>query len=172
MKVQLDTCEAERKSNRKLVQALEDRVENLERKSRSCSIEIRNITYNPTEKKQDLQLVVKNICAELKLPIIDAEIRDVFSLSSRSKNTPSPVIVEFTSASKKEELGPSTTVYVSDNLTPKMKHIYYLARNFARNNELKYCWTSHGNVYLRKTDGSPAVRINNEEDMDTLKSIK
>ncbi|KOB58189.1 Zinc finger DNA binding protein, partial [Operophtera brumata] len=179
MRGKLDILEADQKSSSSCIKVLEDRIDGLERKARSGSIEMRNITQNQPEQKKDLQDIVKNVCTELNVTVMETEICDVFRLKSRSKNSmPNPIIVEFSTANKKEEIlnslkkyrkerkilttenlkiaGPSMPIYISENLTPKMKRIYYLAREFARSHNYRYSWTSYGNVYLRKEEASAA----------------
>ncbi|KOB67264.1 Zinc finger DNA binding protein [Operophtera brumata] len=190
MKEKLDTMEAERKNNFLHIKKLEEKVEFLERSCKSTSLELRNVPQTKPETK-DLVTIVKNVGKVLNLSIEASEIKDVFR--TRSKQAIQPIVVELTSVIKKEKAlislkslkkdqkgnqltsamisigGPVVPIYVSDNLTAKARRIFSLARDFARNNSYKYCWSSHGLVYLRKNDGAPALRMREEEDLDNLK---
>ncbi|XP_013146619.1 PREDICTED: uncharacterized protein LOC106109570 [Papilio polytes] len=68
--------------------------------------------------------------------------------------------------------GPKIPIYFSENLSTKTKRLYYLAREFAAYEKYKFCWTTHGKVYLRKEEGTPLYRINSEEDINKLKLEK
>ena len=182
--------ETERKENHNYINQLETKVETLEKNTRSGSLEVRNIPKKPAESKRDLVKILESIGTCLKTPIQSSDIRDIFRVYSKgpSNNT---IIVELTSVLKKEDVlnsikaykkehkqlptttqikvgGPSQPVYISENLTTKGKRLYALARDFAKSNEYKYCWTAHGSVYIRKKDGEVACRINNEESLTVL----
>lgn len=191
MKEKLDSMEAERKNNFLHIKKLEEKVEFLERSCKSCSLELRNVPQTKPETKEDLVTIVRNVGKALNMSIDASEIKDVFR--TRSKQAIQPIVVELTTVIKKEKTlnslkslkkdqkgnqltstmisvgGPVVPIYVSDNLTTKARRIFSLAREFARNNSYKYCWSSHGLVYLRKTDGAPALRMLEEEDLDNLK---
>lgn len=51
-----------------------------------------------------------------------------------------------------------------------MRRIFYLAREFAKENNYNYCWSSRGFVYLREKENAPFIRIMNESDLDQLKN--
>ncbi|KAG7298917.1 hypothetical protein JYU34_017375 [Plutella xylostella] len=54
----------------------------------------------------------------------------------------------------------------------KTKRLFFLARDMAKTFEYKYCWTSNGRVYLRKSDEAPHVLVKDENILESLKSIK
>lgn len=192
MRMKLENCEQQQRKDRLYIKALEDRLDNVERGIRSSSLEVRNIPQKETENKDDLIKIVQNIGSVLNTPIDKSEIKELFRTKKRnSKN--SPIIVELTTVLKKEKIissvkkykqekrdlikttqisvdGPAVPIHISENLSFKMKRLHFLAREFARTNEYKYCWTSNGNIYIRKTDGQAAVRLNNETDLENLRT--
>lgn len=122
------------------------------------------------------------------------EIRDIYRINS-SKESIKPLIVELNSAIKKDAIltavrafnkgratgdklnsehlkikGPSKPVFVSETLTFKAQKLHYLAREFAKEYNYKFCWTSKGVVYLRHSDGKPFVRIDEDADLAKLKT--
>ncbi|XP_037977412.2 uncharacterized protein LOC119694682 [Plutella xylostella] len=194
MRVKIDTYEKQQKKDHLYIKTLEDRIDNIERGMRSSSLEVRNIPVKSTESKDDLIKIVKDIGSVLNTPIEASEIKELFRTKKRNSNN-SPIIVEFTSVLKKEKIinsikkykqekrdimktshiniqGPVVPIHISENLTFKMKRLHFLAREFARSHEYKYCWTSNGNVYIRKTDGQTAIRLNNEADLEKIISEK
>ncbi|KAG7295327.1 hypothetical protein JYU34_022335 [Plutella xylostella] len=188
MRIKLEVAESEKTKSLTYIKELEERVENLEKNSRSSSIEIRNIPAMDKENKEDLTNILKEIGKTTDIPIDSSEIRDIFRIKTKSKAN--PIIVEFTTVPKKETLltslkkcrhenkristsllkinGPDQPIYISENLTTKGKRLHYLAREFAQANNWKFCWIAHGHVYLRKMEGATTKRINSEADLQQL----
>lgn len=192
IKVKLDSMETEKRNNFLIIKKLEDKIELLERNSKAASLEVRNVSQSKPETKDDLVAIVTSVGKAINMPIAPSEIKDVFR--TKSKQAHQPIVVEFTTTVMKEKMltslkslkkdqrgnqltstmigigGPTVPLYVSDNLTAKARRLFSLARAFAKVNEYKYCWTSHGQVYLRKNDGASALRIREEDDLDNLKT--
>lgn len=181
--------------NKEHIKHLENKIELLERNARSASIEIRNIPKQPSETKSTLCNLVKKTGIKVDCIVRDSDIRTIFRTKTKNE-TQSPIIVEFATAVTKEELlkstrlynknnsndklntahldivGTARPVYVSENLTSKAKRLYYLARELSKDRCYAHCWTLNGQVFLRKTDGAPHLRINSEEDLVSLRKEK
>lgn len=191
-KLKMDKNEEERKTQISYIKALETRVEQLERNARQSCIEIRNVPRNTSENKEHLINILKNIGTAIKSDILDSDIKDIFRYNAKS-SPKLPITVEFTSVVRKEAFLESMRqykrinktvlstsqakvddriepIYISESLTPQNKKIYAMARKFSMENSYKFCWTTHGNIYLRKEEGSKAVRVFNEEDLNKLAS--
>lgn len=65
--------------------------------------------------------------------------------------------------------GTKKPIYASELLTAKVKVLFYLSRDFAKTHDYSYCWTSNGVVYLRKRDGAPLLRVDQQSDLDKLR---
>lgn len=190
---QMKQTETDRLEDRKYIQQLEDKIDYLEKRSRYASVEIRNIPKQDKESKQDLLNIVREIGKSVNLHIQANDVKDTFRTNNKFGNK--PVIVEFNSVILKESLiksvisfnknksrddklnsahlkigGPKTPIYMSDNLCAKTRKLFAVTREFASANFFKYCWTSYGQIYLRKDDQSPRVRIDSERDLSTLKN--
>lgn len=183
--------EEERKSNLKYIKLLEDKVETLERNSRSACFEIHNISTNKTETKDDLVNLLVKTSTVLKSPIQPCEIRNIFRAKSKSEST-RPVIVELNSVLSKERVlraakkfnsenksnklnskhlgleGLEKPVYISENLTPKARRLFFRARELKRSKAYLFCWTSNGNVFIRKSEDDPAIPVESELQIDRL----
>ncbi|KAJ2943178.1 hypothetical protein O0L34_g18890 [Tuta absoluta] len=179
----INTHEAERQVQIQKIATLENKVDSLERQLRATSIEVRNIPFKPTERKSDPTLLVKKIGSELKVHLEETTIKDVFRTTTKNP-TNKPIIVEFISTFTKDKVlssmkqfkqdnkklmtntlgveGPPVPVYISENLTTKNKRLFALARELAKQHDYKYCWSSHGSVYIRKADGDKVTRINSD----------
>lgn len=193
----LHNLEEDRVRDRKYISQLEEKVEALERKLRSTGLEIRNVPKtvqdgNKFETKEDISSFVINLAKTIELPLVDSDIKDAYRVNS-SKNADKPIIVELNSVIKKENLlravktfnkskgkeqklntthlnvpGPAKPIFVSETLTSKAQRLFYMAREFTRDYGYTYCWTSRGQVYIRKNDGQPLLRIESEADFFKL----
>lgn len=184
----IQKLELDRQANMKYIQSLEERVEILERGSRSSCVEIKNIPTQVFQSKDQLLQMIISIGKKLNITISPHEVCDIYRIHSNNKNIETkPVIVKFTSVIMKEKnidlykkynkggsylttdsvniSGTSKRIFISENLCNKMKRLFYLCRDYAKVNNFKYCWVSHGKIFLRKTDGAPLRQIKNESDL-------
>lgn len=195
MLVQLQQLESERKSDRVHIQHLEEKVDNLERMLYSSKIEIRNIPRKSGENKDDLHTIITKVGNILETPIQCQDIKDVFRVTNKDSKS-SAIIVDLNSVTIKENLlkkcrqfnnknkqnklnsthfnieGPPEPVYLSEKLAPKTQRLFYVTRNFAKDNSYKYCWTSYGRVFLRQDDGKQQLLIKSENDLNNLQQAK
>lgn len=186
----MEILEQEKKEDRKQILVLEGKVEQLERQLRTSSLEIRNIPRKLNETKQDLVETVMQLGKVIDVSIQPTEIKDVFRINSKTEHK--TILADFTSVLTKEKIiqsvklfnktnkvaklntqqlhidGPKLPIFVSENLTPKTKRLFFLARDYATHQGFKYCWSSVGKVFLRKEDGSPIICISSEADIASL----
>lgn len=181
-------------SDDKYIQYLVNRLEYTERNQLSSSLEIRNITKKDKETKEDLCSIVQKVGDALKIPIQAGDIRDIFRPNTKNVNN-QPIVVhlnsvflrdkvissvkeynrknstsKFSSSTLKLE-GPSKPIFISESLTSTTKKLFFRAREFARGNNYKYCWCSKGNIFLRRIDGDPLIKIKHEKDLEDLKTV-
>lgn len=195
----LKTLEEERLNDKRTIRTLEDKIELLERRSRATAVEIRNTPRifqqnNRLETKTDLCEIIKNMAKTVNCSLQESDIRDVYRILSKNE-TSRPIILDLNSVIKKEALlnaikefnrnkgkgeklntshlnlpGTSKPVYVSEALTYKMQKLFFVAREFAKEYNFTYCWTSRGVVYLRKDEKQPYIRVENEKELQSLKN--
>ena len=178
--------ESERKNNLKSFQNLEEKFERVERGSRSTCIEIRNIPIRTTESKTELLSTVMNIGATLNVPMQPFEVKDIFRIGTKDPDKKT-VIVDFTTNLLKEKFigmykkyntnnsklttellrmhGPVRPIFISENLTSKMKRLFFLARDFANSNQFRFCWIKNGRIFIRKEAGARHFGIKDESDL-------
>ncbi|XP_013169075.1 PREDICTED: uncharacterized protein LOC106127872 [Papilio xuthus] len=186
--------EEARREDKAYIISLENKIDKLEQQSRATSVEIRNIPKRSGETKQDLLHTLNNIFKVIKLPPQETDVKDIFR-NHKKTSTPT-MIVEFGTVKNKESLlrhikkfnkencnnklntehlsiqGPKLPIYCSENLSSKTKRLFFLARELASQEKYKFCWTTHGKVYLRKDEGSPLCRIESEGDISKLRVQK
>lgn len=185
--------ERERLEDRKYIKQLEEKIDFLEKRSRFGCIEIKNIPAKDKETKFDLLNTVIDLGKIVNIQIHPIDIKDTFRINSKTGNK--TIIAEFNSIIQKEKLiksiiafnknkqrddklnsthlhlnGPKTPIYVSHNLSAKTGRLFALSRDFASTHNYKHCWTSYGQVYLKKDDQSPRIRIDSDSDLTALKS--
>lgn len=173
------------------INALENKLEIEERKSCNSTIEIRNVPKIANTNKKDLMDIVQNVgeAISFKPPIQEVEIRDIYQSKTEV------IVVAFSSSIRKEAFVsqykaynkakrekkepqlqsdqikiscPPRPIYVSEHLTSKMRHIFFLARENVRNKLLVAAWTAYGRVYVKKEDGAAPIRILEEQQLHDL----
>ncbi|CAH2089918.1 unnamed protein product [Euphydryas editha] len=190
VKDKLAKLDTDRKNNLIVIRNLEQKVENLERAQKQASIEIKNIPVIKKEAKEHLIQLVKKVGESVDCCVEENQIRDVFRLKT-AKEYNRPVIVDFTTVTLKEKFlesfkkynkssdnklntsdlkieGQRRPVFVSEMLTQSARKLYFHTRQFSKDHGYKYCWTAHGKVFLRKEEGAPTRRIDNEADLGKL----
>ncbi|KOB72479.1 Zinc finger DNA binding protein [Operophtera brumata] len=189
--LRLNCLEVEKREQDIRVQLLENKIDFLERQARGTSIELRNIPQEPKESKKDLINLVIKTAEKLNTKLDSSEIKDAYRIGSNQNNK--LIITEFTTTFAREGLinsfktynkehptekfstsslgigGTSKPVYLSESLTQKDRRLYFLAREFAKGNGYVFCWTSLGRIFVRRTEGSPRIRITCETDIENLK---
>ncbi|XP_063823055.1 uncharacterized protein LOC135072955 [Ostrinia nubilalis] len=187
----VDVLEKENSQFKTEIRTLENKVELLEKEAKSTSIEIRNIPKADQENKKSLTETVKTIASIVETDLDEGEIKDIFRTKS------SAIVVQFTSVIRKQTViskfkefnktkrttqeaqlntetlglqGTAKPVYISDHLTTKSRHIFFLARELIKTKKLVAAWTYHGNIYVKREDSDQPVRISNEQDLENLVS--
>lgn len=192
---EIKTLREERKENKLYIKQLENRIENIERNSCSSKLEIRNVpVLTAKESKEDLIKTLQGIGELLNLQIQTSVVKDVYRGFAKPEKV-KPIIVEFNSVLLKENIiknakkdsktgvralnttrlkikGPEKPIFIGECLTTKARRLFFLSRDFAKTYGYSYCWTSYGKIYLRKKEGLPQIRIEDEADLNKLKTIE
>lgn len=186
--IEQDNCDLKNR-----VETLENKLDYLENNTRSTCVEIRNLPKKSAEYecKQDLISITQNLGKSLSLEtdIQPSEIKDIY----RSKTA--AIVVDFTTTHRKESLisnykklnksrrenkepqlnseqlgfpGPPQAIFMSESLTSKAKRIFYVAREYVKNQKLAAAWTSYGKVYIKTQEGAKPVRIVEEAQIHEL----
>lgn len=188
----ITSLEKERKADKILILELEEKIENLERKSRGTGIEIRNLPRQNSETKETLCSEIVQLGKILNVNM-ESNIKDVYRL--KSKDNSNPVVVELTTVIMKDKvlkavksfnktkakgeklntthLNPGyqlKPMYIAETLTYKTQRLYFLARQFKNSHGYKFCWTTNGIVYVKKSEESAHIRINHDTDLDKLRN--
>lgn len=189
----INKLENERREQQKYVQLLENKLESMERSLKCSTIEIRNIPKSQQkETTADLVNLVQKLGTTVNIDVEPTGIRDIFRVNTKSDSY-KPVIVEFTSKLTKESIiaavkkfnhenknsklntshlqlkGTQTPIYVAETLTTNARKLFYLCREFAKEQKYAFCWVTHGRIFLRKAEGQEQIRVDSESDLNNLR---
>lgn len=194
MKMKVEEFEKEKKNLHGCILELEKKIQDFQYMSRTSSVEIRNIPANDKETLSDLSSVVTRIGTALKVEIGSNDLRDVYRIPGK-KGINRGIVAEFTTVNMKSTLlaavrnynkrqstekklntemigipGKRQPVFVAEFLPPSTRRIFYMARNFVKNNKYDFCWVSNGNVFIRKEVGAKQLHIQSEQSLLKLGS--
>ncbi|XP_059045659.1 uncharacterized protein LOC131841358 [Achroia grisella] len=194
MRKKVELLENERKCHITQIAVLENKVEEMQRTLKSSSIEIRNLPILKMKKtKEELCNIVQNTCRAINAGVSNKDIKDVVVLNERGDK--STIVAEFTTSVLKYDVirsakeynkknpsnrlntthigldGQISAIYISESLTRKARRLFYLARDVAKSENYKYCWSNNGKIYLRKSEDSRHIEIKDETQLTELKSV-
>lgn len=193
-KKRIELLECESKKDKEYITLLEEKLEDVKRENQKGHFEIKNVPQiKPTETKDDLIKMVLCLSKTIDCTLTEKDIGDVYRIRAKRETTKNtPIIVETSSAILKSEVlqkckthniknkeklrakhlgfrtNADTPIYISEQLTSKGARLYFLARDLAKTKSYKFCWTSFGRVYVRKTTDSPVILIRNEAQVHNL----
>ncbi|CAB3246049.1 unnamed protein product [Arctia plantaginis] len=185
--MKISQLERENGAYRERISTLERNLDSLERSVRRSTIEIRNLPSQEHENKALLIETIQQVGLTLGLetPIHKSEIKDIF-------RTRSAVVVDFTTSFRRDSMismyksynkskrdkkepqlntesiklpGAPCTLYISEYLTSKARHLFYMARSSVKTKKLFKAWTSSGKVYIKREADSAPTRIEEESDV-------
>lgn len=189
---EIHTLKEEKIADRNYINLLvKAKIEQLDRNLNSSKLEVRNVPKKTGESKEDLVKMVMQLGSSVNIPIQAIEVRDVYRINTKKEGN-QPVIAELTTVLLRDKIidsvktynkkypttkfnttnlkieGPLKPIFVSESLTTQVKKLFFLTREFAKRKNYRYCWTSRGKIYIRRTDGTPHIRINNESDLESV----
>lgn len=191
LELKITGLEKERSLVHSKLAELEEKLESFDRSMVKTSVELRNVPKRPNETKEMLYSSVLELLKQLELNIQLSDIRDVLRQPSKKQNANSAITIEFTNTLVKSiflaavkaynknhtnnklssaSLGmvPNTPVYIAEQLTVTSKRLFYQARNYAKANNIQYCWTSSGRIMLKKDPESQSIVIKSERQLEQL----
>jgi Baculovirus FP protein len=181
--LELGEVKNENKELKSVNEVLSSKVNDLEQYSKNYNLEVQGI---PEQDNENTYTIVTAVANKLGSNITEDDIEFCHRLrkSVRNPARPASIIVKFYSRQIKEivlsgkkrykELRASdldldshnnNKVYINEHLTAVNKNLFYLARNAKQSLGFKYAWTKNGNVFLRKDEVSPVIRVNKPADV-------
>lgn len=166
------------------IDVLENQMEKIDRQNKSKNVEIRGI---PEINGENLNNYIFNIRKITNSHNESNNIDAAYRINQKSKKDQRrPIVVKFKTSIDRDDFlrdiknynkqapnredklntsligiaGPSSQIYISEHLTFRAKHLWFLARKATHENWFKFAWTKGGQVYVRKDNGTPAIIIN------------
>lgn len=191
MSSQMQKLGNENENLRTTVKDLSNRLSIMEQHSRMSNVEIQCI---PESKAENLMNVITEISKVTGAKLQEGDIHKCTRIAkiNPENKRPRSVVVKFSSPRIRDTFmasvkqfnrkhrddklntkhigigGEQKPVYVVDHLTPEMKKIHALARETAKKLNFKFVWTKNGRVFMRKTETSEHIVIN---DLSQLVSL-
>lgn len=173
------------------VSRIELSTEEIDRTSRIASIEIRNLPHNSNSTPEQLLCIANLAFKKLEVVVSSAEVFNIHHIPTKSehktilvslnsvliKNKILRAFRQFNKANPGNGLNstiygpevPKQPIYIAEHLTAKARRLHFLAREFATQEQYKYCWTAGGRVLLRKDDQAKYIVLNSEDHLHSLK---
>lgn len=194
MRKKMEELESDRRKDKEHIHELENKLENMLKCQRKYSIELKNVPKIDDDSKASLIKGVTHLSSFLKVDLKASDIRDIYRASS--KGDKKPIVIEMSSyihktsllsaAKKYNNLNKSNKlntyhlglkcnnipIFVTEQLTPTGNRLYYLARQMAKDLKYKFCWTSLGDVLVRKDELSPIIKLVNEVQIRNMYEAK
>lgn len=192
-KGKIQKLESQAKEDRNYIITLEEKLEDIQRVSRKTNFEIKNVPKKVNETKEDLIEMVTCLSKCVGSSLETTHIKDIYRVRGKKEGaTNTPIVVETSSTIVKTDLlkmckshnirhktklcaknlgfrtSEDTPVFISDHLTPKGARLYFLARELAKTKSYRFCWTSFGNVFVRRDEKSPIITLKNEAQIQHL----
>lgn len=192
----ISDMEDQRKNTQTQILNIDNKCESMEKSYKKTWIEIRNVPKKPNETKEVLFGYIQSLTKYIKYDVQTSDIRDVFRMPSKAEKDNSILIAELSNTLVKSKIlnsarsfnktysgsqlnashlgmtGDKSRIYLAESLTTKTRRLHFLARELAKSQGYQFCWTSNGNVFIRKREGAPYVAIRSEEQINELKVTK
>lgn len=189
----IEGMEDQRKNLITQITNLDEKCEYLEKSLKKTSIELRYIPRVPKENKDTLYSYITELSKCLSITLHPGDIRDVYRVPNKKDPLKTTIIAEFSNTQLKSKFlytarnynknkkltihnvgveNNFSALYLSECLTAKSRRLHFLARDFSKSENFKYCWTSNGNVYIKKEDSSEYIYIKNEAQIMSLRKLQ
>lgn len=180
MQRRIAALECENESLKKELKLSVTEGQELNQYGRNRNIEIHGIQERQGEKVKELVLeLAKNLRIDCKLEEVDVAHR-VPTTGNKRK----PIIVQFTNRTTRDKFiakrktglvsnnlvqgSDDQEIFINENLSPYKKKLHWQARTQAKSLHFKFCWVRNGCIFLRKSEDTPKLLIQTEEDIPKL----
>lgn len=150
------------------------------------------ITGLPEQENENLLQIVMVSSKKVGVDLAEADVDDVIRVGPKIRKaasnnshqkTPRPIVVKLLRKQKRDELikaakarrnittenitgGQPTPIFFNERLTKENRLLFRQARLRTSEHGFRYCWIRNGSIYVRKSDGKPAIRISRMSDLD------
>jgi len=174
---------AENTELRGAVVSLQARMRDMEQYSRRSNVEISGV---PETENEDLDAVLQDVAAAVGVEYDKDRVVAAHRVPSFNKKRTPPIIVRFSTYRERDawlaafkHVRPLTArqinasfntaqVYLNEHISPENKLLLSKTKKVARSKNYEYIWCKEGKIFVRKANGSPCKKIENECDLGKL----
>lgn len=163
------------------MQELFVKVTDLDQYSRNRNLEIIGVEERPGENCLE---VVKSIAEECGVSMEPGQIDVAHRVPSKNVNMPRPIIVQFVSRNKRDELlvkkklvtvnnsvngmAAGKRILINEHLSPYYRNLLSTTKKLAREKNFKYVWFKRNTVFVRKTENGLVKKVFSESDLSKV----
>lgn len=116
--------------------------------------------------------------------ISESSIDVIHRVDNRTNREPKDIIVQFNNRTsrnllldkKKERVYSNevskgrkdNVIYINEQMTPQTKQIFWETKNMCKERNYNYVWFREGKIFVRKAQGTKAIRIKSKEDIKKI----
>lgn len=174
LKKRVSELENEKKNDE--TNQLKKEINKLEQYGRRNNLEVHGLAESLNE---NLLEKLNKIADQIEVPRLTTDnVEAVHRIPTKTKKTPM-VIVRFINRNdrdawlkNKQKLRSGAevdNVYLEENLTASNRKLFFDVRTKAKHLGYKFIWHKEGCSYVRKREGDPTLRIENESDLAKIK---
>lgn len=126
-----------------------------------------------------------NISSIADVKLTTSSVAKAFRKKGNLNGKPGQIIIKFNTSVVHDQLiekvkrkglkladigykGNNEKIYVNHEMTQLEKSVFFEARRIQKNKNWKYVWEKKGLIYVKKEEGSQAIRINSIEQLNTI----
>lgn len=178
----LKKIQKENKLYKEEIMDLKERIEYLERNSLDTTLNLYPVVET---ENMDISAILQKIGKKTGVKIEERDIVEKYRKPTKKSGKPGDIIIKCTSkvlrdkiidGIKKvklmhEDIGIKCDlgrIYGNEELTREGKNIFYKAQRYKFEEKWKFLWVKSGKIYMKKDEGSRAIRLDN---MDILEKL-
>ena len=151
------------------VAKLESGHDGLEQYGRRYSLRVKGI---PETEQENTDTLILDLAKKMDVPLELQDISRSHRLGKPSQ-TPRPIICRFTTYRARANLYKARRsspkgVFLNEDLTKNRQHLLYLCRQSKRDGNIIHCWSSDGQILVRKEERGTIVAVNSASDLEQL----
>lgn len=179
----LEKNELENVLLRQRIDQLEEKLSGQTQSVLRNEIELQGINEHTNE---NLFHIVKLVAIKIGMELPESEVDDVLRVGPRRPESshPRPVVLRFVRHMKRQEFlkaarirrnittedievaGRRNKIFLNERLTKEKRQLFREARLLKSAQGYKHCWTTNGNIFIRKKERGPVIAIRNSADLD------
>lgn len=179
----IDTLKSENITLKKEICTVRAELSDLQQYTRNNSVDIQGV---PEIKSENIFEVVQRVSRAVRFELKEDMVDVVHRLAGgRGDSRPRGIILKFVRRTDRDELlrlakvkrGFSASelgvtsdnkVFINPSLSRNNRQLLFLARSAAREGVVKYAWFNNGKVWIRKSEGHPAIAVTSRDQLQGL----